>query len=146
MVQAGAEGRERGPAPARRVTVRFSAGTWSVEGVRATPPTVLPRSEPLTDAWARDRRTAWFEAVDAGGRTVYRRSLGDPYREPVDEVAGGRLTGGLIARDERVLSLLVPDAGAGARVDVYAPPPPAAGEIARRPRPVVSAPLGGDGQ
>lgn len=131
MGGAGGQAGAREPAPARRVTLRFSGAGWSVEGVRATPPTIVPASEPVTDDWTQGRRAGWYEAVDAGGRTVYRHALEDPHSERFDEIRGDRIRGTRLARDEGVVSLLVPDAGEGGRVDVYAPSEPGARRIAR---------------
>lgn len=64
------------PAPVRRVALTWDGDRWSVSEEIDVASMTLPASDPLPDG--EKTRGFWFEAVDAGGRTLYRQAIDDP--------------------------------------------------------------------
>jgi hypothetical protein len=111
------------PAPARRVSLQYKSGSWSIVSARKTPPTILPASESLTPKSAHTQSGAWCELADGRGRLVYRRFIYDLYGQIGEEFEKGRPVALITEPRERVVSLLVPNLPEGGRLHLYSSPP-----------------------
>lgn len=123
----GGETRSRAqpePGPAQRVTLRCHNGSWLIDSVVPTSPTIVPASDRVADLRPDERVGAWFDVVDRSGRTLYRRRLDDPHYFVIDEHVGERTVARGARPSEPRLSVLAPVPAGGGRLEVYVASPP----------------------
>lgn len=99
------------PCAVRRVRVHWKDGEWRIVKEVMIPQMTLPKSAELPETERQGVSGFWWEATDAEGRVLYRRSMPDP-REPRMETVdrdGTFRNLGSGHRHEVVFDVLIPD-------------------------------------
>lgn len=100
----------RFPCPVRRLSVAWRDGTWKIENEILIKSMTLPKSDELPeDAKTRGVTGFWYEAVDAQGRTLYRKVMEEPFQGMEVFEPDGTIRRRKPSHHDINLEILVPD-------------------------------------